>query len=82
MDSFLGSSVLSQGDAILLCVLTLNPRPSQAQGEAAREACGCYDYRASQQSLVPKKGERGLGSDKKRECAKEETGRAYEGRGQ
>lgn len=50
--------------------LTLDPRPSQAQGEAAREPCGCYDYRASQQNLVPKKGKRALGSDEQREYTK------------
>lgn len=67
LNSFLGSSVLSQEDAIFIAVLILNPRPSQAQGEAVREACGCYDYRASQQSLVPKKGKEGLGSYKEKE---------------
>lgn len=81
LNSFLGSSVLSKEDAIFISVLILNPRPSRAQGEAVRKACGCYDYRASQQSLVPKKGEEGLGSDKE-EYVQEETGRSYEGREQ
>lgn len=80
LNSFLGSSVLSQEDAILISILILNPRPSQAQGEAVREACGCYDYRASQQSLVPKKGMKGLGSDKEKKYVEEKMGRAHEGR--
>lgn len=77
LNRFMGSSVLSQEDTILISVLILNPGPSQAQGEA----CGCYDYGASQQSLVPKKDERGLGSDKGKEYVEEEMGKACEGRG-
>lgn len=46
------------------------------------EACGCYDYRASQHNLVPKKGEGGLRSDEEKEYIEEEVGRAFEGRGQ
>lgn len=79
--AFWGFLFSHQEDAVLISVLTVNPRPSQAQGEAVREPCSCYDYRASQQSLVPKKGKRGLGSDKERSTLKKKWA-AYEGRGQ